>query len=194
MIYSNRVNRGGASATEVRQLQKTLGKQNSFKQEQKMLGRGRVRRLLRRVVHPGGGRRSPPNTWKESYHNFSDSPVEGQFVRPPVVERQSSLRDAIVGAMVAGSEAISRRNTQEMTCPDNCGNGNVRRQISRRITSIPEYYGAYAPDVEETPQFLQRRLSQRTNGPRRSVTTSMRQRDEYYPSLPRRHTSYNSVD
>jgi uncharacterized membrane protein YqaE (UPF0057 family) len=196
MIYSEKIQNGGASSSEIRRFKKERDRQRIEKAAKKQQG-GRVRRLARRILHrrqPDNGvvvqdeiyGQSPRRQWSQirsprpglSRHSTqrrrnSYVPDAGQYSQLP--DRRSSIRN---------DAPIAHRRSQ-FTSP------NERADTMRRHDSIQSSYEpieAAQVDDEFGNQPLSRRHTTRSSSHRRSVTRNSENLSEFVarPMLPPR--------
>jgi len=96
IIYSEKVQNGGASSGEVKSLQRQKSKERSYRKQQQSHSPGRVRRLLRRTL-----RRSHTHKVKDSR---SESYGSGEAIVPQIHQTRSKRNSRAIKRMSLNSE------------------------------------------------------------------------------------------
>jgi len=119
MIYSEKIQNGGASSSDVLVFKKERALEKREKQKRKVVQGGRTRRLLRRVFHRSKPEIYSPLSSEKYYTSTSNSPLS-------TINRQSS-------GFASDNRRISRRTSQRYSRYSDAGEV---LQVPHRHTSI----------------------------------------------------------
>jgi uncharacterized membrane protein YqaE (UPF0057 family) len=169
MIYSEKVQNGGASSSEVRSLKQDRLEERRQKEMKKREG-GRIRRLLRRVVHrePGPDMITSP---KEEYYDEWEQDI------PTQLSRRESSRVITTAPVI--SRPSTRRRTASYDLDPERGALTLQRQTSLRGNNRGSWRNSTAYANEQA--LVRRQTSVRS--PQMRIESV-----EYRPDLTRRHT------